>query len=598
MVIGVDIHPAERQRSRGYPGGRHPPIPPPPPPPGLSMPPQRPPGTMPHPASYYPMLPPAYHHHHHRRHRRPDERRRGGGRGGEAVLLPPRCDEDTATAGDASELSSTSFASSSHMMCAEAYADACGYVAKSVLATFDLIGRGAVAVMDVAEREVCAPALRNWNAHAELMANADRLNMLLVQQEEMSRRGGGGEGRGGASRSNGDGSDRFDDGGGKASSLSAGSDAAAAAAATIGGNVVELRRSTTAASFLMNAFGSSKKKKDAASSSSSGGGNNVDAKKDATRTTIDESAASSSSSSGGGGNDVDDSAYSKKTTTTTARARPRRSVDLLRKFLTPRNNDASRRGSGVRAVRVSVTAASCDGGPAAAAGCGRGDDRRDLRPTPPGDVVVGLRGGGGGAAAVVVVPTVGDAEKGVVVRGYAAVGVVGGGGDAPSRPPGKGVVPDAGESIEVEEADFHESEKTKTAPPRENEPAGDPGAVPRDVPSPVSVIEPLGRTETTRRSCAWCGMGGSNAKAAMKLMVCSACKSTYYCGAECQTRDWIDGGHGETCRRASSAAFGSDEDGPREEEEEDRLGIDKDGGIVQGVVVVVSSNNQTTGSIS
>jgi hypothetical protein len=63
--------------------------------------------------------------------------------------------------------------------------------------------------------------------------------------------------------------------------------------------------------------------------------------------------------------------------------------------------------------------------------------------------------------------------------------------------------------------------------------------------SPVSIAASL---ET--RSCAWCGLGGSNTKDVKKLKVCSACKSTYYCSSECQSNDWIDG-HANACQEVS-----------------------------------------------
>ncbi|KAL3801871.1 hypothetical protein ACHAW5_003784 [Stephanodiscus triporus] len=66
------------------------------------------------------------------------------------------------------------------------------------------------------------------------------------------------------------------------------------------------------------------------------------------------------------------------------------------------------------------------------------------------------------------------------------------------------------------------------------------------VSSPVSVAASL---ET--RSCAWCGMDGSNAEALKKLKLCSACQSTYYCSTECQSEDWING-HAKTCQPVSS----------------------------------------------
>ena len=43
------------------------------------------------------------------------------------------------------------------------------------------------------------------------------------------------------------------------------------------------------------------------------------------------------------------------------------------------------------------------------------------------------------------------------------------------------------------------------------------------------------------RSCALCGLGDSNTRAAKKIIVCSACESTDYCSSECQSKDWING---------------------------------------------------------
>ncbi|KAL3811015.1 hypothetical protein ACHAXA_010276 [Cyclostephanos tholiformis] len=63
--------------------------------------------------------------------------------------------------------------------------------------------------------------------------------------------------------------------------------------------------------------------------------------------------------------------------------------------------------------------------------------------------------------------------------------------------------------------------------------------------SPVSVI-----TSLEARSCAWCGLGESNAKNVKKLKLCSACQTTYYCSSECQSKDWSHG-HSEKCQAMS-----------------------------------------------
>ena len=63
-----------------------------------------------------------------------------------------------------------------------------------------------------------------------------------------------------------------------------------------------------------------------------------------------------------------------------------------------------------------------------------------------------------------------------------------------------------------------------------------------DVSSPVSVVASL---ET--RSCAYCGLDGGNGKDAKKLMLCSACRLTFYCSSECQLKDWSNG-HSVMCQ--------------------------------------------------
>ena len=68
----------------------------------------------------------------------------------------------------------------------------------------------------------------------------------------------------------------------------------------------------------------------------------------------------------------------------------------------------------------------------------------------------------------------------------------------------------------------------------------------RCVSSPVSVT-----TSLETRSCAWCGLGGNDAENVMKLKLCSACQSTYYCSSECQSKDWTNG-HATTCQPVSN----------------------------------------------
>jgi len=62
--------------------------------------------------------------------------------------------------------------------------------------------------------------------------------------------------------------------------------------------------------------------------------------------------------------------------------------------------------------------------------------------------------------------------------------------------------------------------------------------------------EARGRASPTKtaetKTCAYCHKGGG---AAADLKLCSACRSTYYCSHECQSRDWI-GGHSKTCKPA------------------------------------------------
>jgi hypothetical protein len=65
----------------------------------------------------------------------------------------------------------------------ELMGDSCRDLARVVLGAFDLIERGAVAVIDYAERELCGPAMHKCNAQAELLANAEQLNKLLEEAE-------------------------------------------------------------------------------------------------------------------------------------------------------------------------------------------------------------------------------------------------------------------------------------------------------------------------------------------------------------------------------------------------------------------------------
>ena len=71
----------------------------------------------------------------------------------------------------------------------------------------------------------------------------------------------------------------------------------------------------------------------------------------------------------------------------------------------------------------------------------------------------------------------------------------------------------------------------------------------RSIASPTTVI--AATLDTPLRNCAWCGVGGTNTKAAQKLKLCSACQSTYYCSADCQSKDWTNG-HSVTCGKKSS----------------------------------------------
>lgn len=66
----------------------------------------------------------------------------------------------------------------------------------------------------------------------------------------------------------------------------------------------------------------------------------------------------------------------------------------------------------------------------------------------------------------------------------------------------------------------------------------------RSIASPTTVA--AATLDTPLRSCAWCGGGGTNTKAAQKLKLCSACQSTYYCSADCQSKDWTNG-HSVSC---------------------------------------------------
>ena len=69
----------------------------------------------------------------------------------------------------------------------ELLGDSCRDFARVVLGAFDLVRRGVVTVMDYAERELCGPARDKYNAHAALLANAERLNKLLEEEEKRKK---------------------------------------------------------------------------------------------------------------------------------------------------------------------------------------------------------------------------------------------------------------------------------------------------------------------------------------------------------------------------------------------------------------------------
>jgi hypothetical protein len=70
---------------------------------------------------------------------------------------------------------------------------ACEFMAKSVLDTFNIVGRGAVVVLDYAEREWCAPAMAKWNAQEELLERIERINELLGRIDGSANVVGGGD---------------------------------------------------------------------------------------------------------------------------------------------------------------------------------------------------------------------------------------------------------------------------------------------------------------------------------------------------------------------------------------------------------------------
>ncbi|KAL9178680.1 hypothetical protein ACHAXT_003811 [Thalassiosira profunda] len=55
--------------------------------------------------------------------------------------------------------------------------------------------------------------------------------------------------------------------------------------------------------------------------------------------------------------------------------------------------------------------------------------------------------------------------------------------------------------------------------------------------------------------CAWCKKGGkSQPEVVAQLKLCSRCQATYYCGAECQGKDWANG-HATSCQPNSVAMY-------------------------------------------
>lgn len=60
--------------------------------------------------------------------------------------------------------------------------------------------------------------------------------------------------------------------------------------------------------------------------------------------------------------------------------------------------------------------------------------------------------------------------------------------------------------------------------------------------------------EIKKRACDAVGCGNVE-EAVGILKACSGCRGWWYCGIECQTRDWKEGGHRRVCKEAKLAAM-------------------------------------------
>jgi hypothetical protein len=432
-------------------------------------------------------------------------------------------------------------------------AGACEYMAKSVLDTFDLVGRGAVVVMDYAEKELCAPAVTKWNAHAELMEKVDRLNELLLKEKEKEdRKNRYNPFHKSCSTANNKGGDLTN-----SYSSERGHDVCSPGM-MCGDDVVRSR-----SFFRKLGFGGNSNK---------GGKNNKDDSVSGGKkrgTVVDRKMETSTKSAG----DVDDVVVDAGGETN-PKAAPimtkTRSRSLLRKILPGKSRkqqqheevvvgdvSSARRAASREVATVTVTVDS----PRSKEGrSGPHPTRVEGGGDAAGDVASPVAPHGGGIQVKVSIvpqeepPAVLNSTDDVVPRASEIENKEGDDDDA--------VVGSSAEnqylldsnlggalSREVDRV-LHESvEMEVDASPGDNSLINTDDSFVLNVAlsSPVSVSASL-----TSPSCGWCGLGGGNdpKKALEELKICSACQSAYYCGPECQSKDWING-HAEICRAAS-----------------------------------------------
>ncbi|KAL3767068.1 hypothetical protein ACHAW5_005628 [Stephanodiscus triporus] len=340
--------------------------------------------------------------------------------------------------------------------------EACEVFTRSVLHTFDLIGRGSIFIIDYAEREFCAPAIKKLNSHAELMENVDRLNKFLIKEKEKTSSPNVSDKTRASCKSDTGRSCRT-------GLISADSD-----------NVQQ-----SSSSFFKNLFSKDPQTKNALR------------KKTHDTITVD----------------VDKDSKTKQKKHMFSRSQ---SVERLRKFLPLKSSqpkyDAVKNLENLNESTISQQSCTID-----ITAC---DANAKSKPEESDSIVNES------------IPMFSD-NLFIIDQSF----------EASSTHDFEIIHKEPNiDYVNLTEISSPSEKTHKTLSRKLDFSEGV-----REVLSPVSVIQSL---ETP--SCAWCGLGGSDAKAVEKLKLCSSCQSTYYCSTECQSNDWVNG-HATKCQVAANA---------------------------------------------